>query len=66
MSHKIIISKKFGEKTTCTKCEIKFYNLNKSSTPCPKCGAAQVKSKAKKIPKKKKRAEKDASVTIIS
>ena len=48
MSHKIIISKKFGEKTTCTKCGIKFYNLNKSSTPCPKCGAAQVKSKAKK------------------
>ena len=66
MSHKIIISKKFGEKTTCTKCGIKFYNLNKSSTPCPKCGAAQVKSKAKKIPNKKKSAVKEANVNLIS
>ena len=66
MPHKIVISKKFGEKSTCTKCGIKFYNLNKSSTPCPKCGEAQVKNKEKKIPNKKKRVVKEASVDLIS
>ena len=66
MPHKIVISKKFGEKSTCTKCGIKFYNLNKSSTPCPKCGEAQVKNKEKKISNKKKRVVKQASVDLIS
>ena len=54
MPHKIAISKKFGEKSTCTKFGIKFYNLNKSSTPCPKCGEVQVKNKEKKYLIKKR------------
>ncbi len=37
----MIISKKFGQKITCTTCGIKFYNLNKKSMPCPKCGSPQ-------------------------
>lgn len=30
---------KFGKKFTCWKCSTKFYDLNKPSAKCPKCGA---------------------------
>lgn len=30
---------KFGKKFTCWKCSTKFYDLNKPSPKCPKCGA---------------------------
>ena len=62
----MLISKKFGKKSTCTKCGIKFYNLNKSSTPCPKCGVAQVKNKEKKVSNKTKRAVQDSGSALLS
>lgn len=30
---------KFGKKFTCWKCSTKFYDLNKPTAACPKCGA---------------------------
>ena len=30
---------KFGKKFSCWKCSTKFYDLNKPSPKCPKCGA---------------------------
>ena len=30
---------KFGKKFSCWKCSTKFYDLNKPSSKCPKCGA---------------------------
>ncbi|MGY8962516.1 MAG: FYDLN acid domain-containing protein [Rhodospirillales bacterium] len=40
-----------GEKLTCSSCEARFYDLNKTPALCPKCGA---ENKRPKVTKSKK------------
>lgn len=38
---------KWGRKFVCFKCGCKFYDLNKTTAVCPKCGADQADAKSK-------------------
>ena len=40
-------SKDLGTKLSCQKCEAKFYDLNKKTPICPKCGAEYVPPKVR-------------------
>ncbi|MEA2102730.1 MAG: TIGR02300 family protein [Thermodesulfobacteriota bacterium] len=44
-----------GKKYRCYKCGCKFYDLNKPSAVCPKCGEDQGNEETKKMLKRKRR-----------
>jgi uncharacterized protein (TIGR02300 family) len=49
-------AKDLGTKHLCFKCDTKFYDLNKAEPICPKCGADQRQSPARKSGPAEKRA----------
>ena len=55
----------YGTKFVCYKCECKFYDLNKPTPLCPKCGADQRQAPKVPDPSKAHKAPKRAPVPVV-